>query len=301
MQQNLSYVYPQIFLVDRGGSGVRGPGHRGSWPRHNCPAGLASAALQLKQGRGGRGGCTALLLTLLLLTMAGLGLGAYYILRLQQELTELRQVSACRSVSVCPNTLLSKPALPVVAFKKLSIDLALLKQRAFFLPFPGFHKYQRPEPDASPGETNWTGGGEKGNQENGASDSEECQRGLGDPALGARRGQGLHGGHGVPGRSAAHQRDGSILPVLAAPARGTTCPGPGRRAPVFKRQDATPLPSPAGGPQAQLLLRERMWTSSSYLAAVVELQKFDRVSVNVSEPQLVSLEPANTYFGIYKI
>lgn len=122
MQQNLSYVYPQIFLVDRGGSG--GPGAPG--PETTALPAWPVLPPQLKQGRGGRGGCTALLFTLLLLTMVGLGLGAYYILRLQQELTELRQVSECLSVSVCPNRLPSKPALPVVAFRKLSIDLALL-------------------------------------------------------------------------------------------------------------------------------------------------------------------------------
>ncbi|MGH0157527.1 UNVERIFIED_CONTAM: hypothetical protein FKN15_044792 [Acipenser sinensis] len=140
MQQNLSYVYPQIFLVDRGGSG--GPGAPG--PETTALPAWPVLPPQLKQGRGGRGGCTALLFTLLLLTMAGLGLGAYYILRLQQELTELRQEALQKN--------------PV-------------KEGLF----------------------------------------------------------------------------------------------------------------------------------SSYLAAVVQLQKFDRVSVNVSEPQLVSLEPANTYFGIYKI
>ncbi|MGH0178715.1 UNVERIFIED_CONTAM: hypothetical protein FKN15_077558 [Acipenser sinensis] len=201
MQQNLSYVYPQIFLVDRGGSG--GPGAPG--PETTALPAWPVLPPQLKQGRGGRGGCTALLFTLLLLTMAGLGLGAYYILRLQQELTELRQAFT-EGMEYRDGALLINETGQYFLYSRLLL-------------------------------------------------------------------------------------------------RGTTCPRD--RAVVhrvFKRSGRYPAAiSLLEDRKLSYCSGERMWTSSSYLAAVVQLQKFDRVSVNVSEPQLVSLEPANTYFGIYKI
>lgn len=43
------------------------------------------------------------------------------------------------------------------------------------------------------------------------------------------------------------------------------------------------------------------WTSNSYLASSVQLQKYDRVYVNVSQPAYLSHENYANFFGLYKI
>ncbi|XP_058890147.1 tumor necrosis factor ligand superfamily member 6 [Acipenser ruthenus] len=257
MQQNLSYVYPQIFLVDRGGLGGSG-GSGAPGPETTALPAWPVLPPQLKQGRGGRGGCTALLLALLLLTMAGLGLGAYYILRLQQELTELRQDSTSTS---------SRNLTPVLEKQiGLAVEEKETKRMAHLTV----------------------------KSANGRSETL-----LWEPVVGKAFTEGME------------YRDGALLINETGQyflysrllLRGTTCPRD--RAivhRVFKRSGRYPAPiSLLEDRKLSYCSGERMWTSSSYLAAVMQLQKFDRVSVNVSEPQLVSLEPANTYFGIYKI
>lgn len=43
------------------------------------------------------------------------------------------------------------------------------------------------------------------------------------------------------------------------------------------------------------------WTTESYLAAAVQLQKLDRVFVNVSHPKFLAHTNYANFFGLYKI
>ncbi|KAG2461345.1 TNFL6 factor, partial [Polypterus senegalus] len=88
---------------------------------------------------------------------------------------------------------------------------------------------------------------------------------------------------------------------------------------VFFRSQGCPGPKPVEhsvyrktlrSVEPRLLLQSRKlsqcvggsrWYSNSYLGAVVKLDRMDRVYVHVSDPALVSLEPATTYFGLYKV
>ncbi|XP_034438821.1 tumor necrosis factor ligand superfamily member 6 [Hippoglossus hippoglossus] len=46
---------------------------------------------------------------------------------------------------------------------------------------------------------------------------------------------------------------------------------------------------------------EHPWTSDSFLASAVKLQKYDRVFVNVSHPKYLSHDHYANFFGLYKI
>lgn len=45
----------------------------------------------------------------------------------------------------------------------------------------------------------------------------------------------------------------------------------------------------------------RPWTTESYLGSIQQLQKFDRVLVNVSHPRSLSHSHHGNFFGLYKI
>lgn len=47
--------------------------------------------------------------------------------------------------------------------------------------------------------------------------------------------------------------------------------------------------------------RAHAWTVDSYLGSAQELEKYDKVFVNVSHPTLLSHEPYGTFFGLYKL
>lgn len=101
MSCDQTYPFPQVFLVDAGGS-QRPDGAPGFVPCWSHPPTLESAGRRRKS-RGGMGvsHCTALVvLMLFLLVFAGLGFEAYEIFKMQKELRQVRRFRrACLRVS----------------------------------------------------------------------------------------------------------------------------------------------------------------------------------------------------------
>ncbi|XP_006635359.3 tumor necrosis factor ligand superfamily member 6 [Lepisosteus oculatus] len=86
MQQNLNYVYPPIFLMDRAGQEAAAPAANmvPTWVSLPPPA-------KQPQRRCRRSCITTVLVFLLFLILCALGLGAYQILRMHGELAQLKQ------------------------------------------------------------------------------------------------------------------------------------------------------------------------------------------------------------------
>uniref|UniRef100_A0A8C3SMD0 Tumor necrosis factor ligand superfamily member 6 n=1 Tax=Chelydra serpentina TaxID=8475 RepID=A0A8C3SMD0_CHESE len=89
MQQNLNYVYPQIFWVDS----CANPTYAPSAPVATCPPPVPERRRR-KQSNKRDGTCLCFLVVflLVLLALAGVGLGMFQIVQLQKELAELREV-----------------------------------------------------------------------------------------------------------------------------------------------------------------------------------------------------------------
>uniref|UniRef100_A0A8C8RMR8 Tumor necrosis factor ligand superfamily member 6 n=1 Tax=Pelusios castaneus TaxID=367368 RepID=A0A8C8RMR8_9SAUR len=89
MQQNLNYVYPQIFWVD----GCAGSTCTPSAPVATCPPPVPERRRR-KQSHNRDGICLCFLVVflLILLALTGVGLGMFQIIQLQKELAELREV-----------------------------------------------------------------------------------------------------------------------------------------------------------------------------------------------------------------
>lgn len=88
MNHSPSHPYPQVFLVDRSGPQLpmMDPGLVPCW---SFPPAVAK-----RKKRGWEEACTAAVLVFILFLILGaLGLGAFWILRLQTELVQLRKVS----------------------------------------------------------------------------------------------------------------------------------------------------------------------------------------------------------------
>ncbi|KAH1166156.1 hypothetical protein KIL84_015328 [Mauremys mutica] len=96
MQQNLNYVYPQIFWVDSCASPTCAP----SAPVATCPPPVPERRRR-KQSNKRDGTCLCFLVVflLVLLALAGVGLGMFQIVQLQKELAELRELTSTGHVS----------------------------------------------------------------------------------------------------------------------------------------------------------------------------------------------------------
>lgn len=73
---------------------------------------------------------------------------------------------------------------------------------------------------------------------------------------------------------------------------------------MFMRRDGEPLPEVLmkGHREGLCSLRPgHSWTTESYLGSAVQLQKHDRVYVNVSHPRQLTHQPYSNFFGLYKI
>ncbi|KAM7162897.1 tumor necrosis factor ligand superfamily member 6 [Macrochelys suwanniensis] len=91
MQQNLNYVYPQIFWVDS----CANPTYAPSAPVATCPPPVPERRRR-KQSNKRDGTCLCFLVVflLVLLALAGVGLGMFQIVQLQKELAELRELTS---------------------------------------------------------------------------------------------------------------------------------------------------------------------------------------------------------------
>lgn len=73
---------------------------------------------------------------------------------------------------------------------------------------------------------------------------------------------------------------------------------------MFVRRDSETLPEvlTKGHKEGLCSLRPgHSWTTESYLGSAVQLQKNDRVYVNVSHPRQLTHAPYTNFFGLYKI
>lgn len=73
---------------------------------------------------------------------------------------------------------------------------------------------------------------------------------------------------------------------------------------MFVRRDGEPLPKNLmkGHREGLCSLRPgHSWTTESYLGSALQLQKHDRVYVNVSHPRQLTHQHYSNFFGIYKI
>uniref|UniRef100_K7FUH8 Tumor necrosis factor ligand superfamily member 6 n=1 Tax=Pelodiscus sinensis TaxID=13735 RepID=K7FUH8_PELSI len=109
MQQNLNYVYPQIFWVDSCASPTCAP----PAPVASCPPPVPERRRRKQSNtRDGSRLCFLVVFLLALLALAGVGLGMFKIVQLQKDLAELREQISTGHVPSSAEKRLGEPPYP---------------------------------------------------------------------------------------------------------------------------------------------------------------------------------------------
>ncbi|XP_068449241.1 tumor necrosis factor ligand superfamily member 6 isoform X2 [Clinocottus analis] len=264
-----SYPFPQVFLVDDGG----GPQHSGQQPSL-VPCWSFPPAQERARPRSKSRGCMGvspgvalIVLMLFLLVFVALGFEAYQIRNMQAELSEMRKVSTSVAEFKAPQKQIAHEP---------EMNREDEKDR------PAAHVIGRIETEKFPKTLRWepqagrafTSGGVAYRFEDGALQLNES------------------GLYHVYSRVELIFKDCSPSSSFVHS--------------VFVRR--------AGGRSSSLTLMEahragfcsqqpggHAWTTESYLASALRLQKSDRVFVNVSHPLYLSHSHYANFFGLYKI
>ncbi|XP_074525019.1 tumor necrosis factor ligand superfamily member 6 [Halichoeres trimaculatus] len=267
MNPNQSYPVPQVFLVD-GGGGPQHPAHQPSFVPYwsYLPPHESQRRSHQKKSWNCMGvrPCAALLvLMLFLLVFAALGFGAFQIDRMQRQLKELKQVEPECEAAQSPQ-----------------------KQTGFFEP-------ERKGEDSRPAA-----------HVTGRMEENKAQTLRWDP----------HAGRGFTAGGVTYRYEDGALQVnetglyhvySRVELTFKDCsPESSFLHNVFVRRVGRPAP-------LQLMeahragfcsLRSKLpWTTESYLGSALQLQKFDRIYVNVSQPGFLRRVPYANFFGLYKI
>ncbi|XP_053179162.1 tumor necrosis factor ligand superfamily member 6 [Scomber japonicus] len=261
-----SYPFPQVFLVDR----AEGPQHSGQLPNLVPCWSFPPAQERVRSREKSRGymgvspGLAMVVLCLFLLVFAALGFEFYQIYNLKTELKNIKRTVRNEPESETPQKQIGlyKPGSNGEDTDKRAAAHVIGQNKQ-----DGSHKTLRWEPKAGRA---FTVGGVSYRIEDGALQVNET---------------GLYHiysrvefifKHCIPEHSFSHsvfvRRAGHPLPLKLMEAHREGC----------SQQKGNP------------------WTTDSYLGSALQLQKYDRVLVNVSHPLFLSSHHAN-FFGLYQI
>ncbi|XP_035509594.1 tumor necrosis factor ligand superfamily member 6 [Morone saxatilis] len=267
MSCDQSYPFPQVFLVDGGG----GPQHS-TQPPSLVPCWAFPPAQERVRSRGKSRGCMGVstgaalvVLMLFLLVFAALGLEAYQIFKMQKELREIKEVK--------PETEFSVPQKQIGIYEPQSKEEDKDDR-------PAAHVIGRIEKDRFSKTLRWesqagrafTSGGAAYRFEDGALQVNET------------------------GLYHVYSRVELIFKGCSPTSSFVHT--------VFVRREGRPSPLTlmeahrAGFCSQQL---GHAWTTESYLGSALQLQKYDKVLVNVSHPNYLSHAHYANFFGLYKV
>ncbi|XP_007667085.1 tumor necrosis factor ligand superfamily member 6 [Ornithorhynchus anatinus] len=267
MQQNLNYLYPQIYWVD---SNAGSP----CVPPAPCPPPTPPPVPErpgrrrpppppppLPKTRRDHGTCLGLLMVffMVLVALVGLGLGMFQIFHLQKDLADLRELTSNgqKTPSSQKQIGLQHPASEKETLRKVA---------------------------------HLTG---KSNSKAATSILLEWEDTLGHAFVSGVK----YKNHGLEINDT-----GLYFVYSKVYFRSRDCSNKALSHTVFKRNPNYPKDLVLmEGKKTNYCSLSQMWAHSSYLGAVFNLTRADRLYVNVSEPKLVYFQESETFFGLYKL
>ncbi|XP_037626744.1 tumor necrosis factor ligand superfamily member 6 isoform X1 [Sebastes umbrosus] len=262
MSRDQRYPFPQVFPVDGG----RGPQRSGAQPPNLVPCWSFPPAQERAKSRGCMGvsyGGALVVLMLFLLMFAALGFEAYQINNMQEELRQMQKVSSVTEFNT-----------PQMQIDERRVELKRKDIR------PAAHVMGRIEKKKFPQTLRWepkagrafVSGGVAYSYEDGALQINET------------------GLYHIYSRVELIFKD-------CSPTSSFTHSVFVRRA--GRHTDMNLMQAHRAGFCSQQ--RGHAWTTESYLASALQLQKADSVFVNVSHPVYLTHEHYANFFGLYKI